>query len=206
MKVKVCGMTDVKNLKEILVHKPDFVGFIFYEKSPRNIVDEQVLRQEMQHTRKVGVFVNEDADTVINLANAYQLDHVQLHGDESPMYCQSLKMANVSVIKAFSVSEGFDFRALKAYTPFVDYFLFDAKGAKRGGNGMKFDWSILSNYELSTPFFLSGGISEQDIEEVKLLDHPQLYAVDVNSSFEMSPGIKDAKKVKTFIDQLSNQL
>ena len=202
MKIKVCGMTEAENLKTVLEYKPDFFGFIFYEKSPRNITDKQVLQVAINDTKKVGVFVNENIDEVNKLAIAYKLDSVQLHGDESPEYCDELKNSGTNVIKVFPIDEQFSFDLLKPYTAFVDYFLFDTKGTKRGGNGTRFDWGILDKYVLDIPFFLSGGITVDDVEEIRGLKHPQLHAVDINSGFEISPGIKNAELVAMFTKQI----
>jgi phosphoribosylanthranilate isomerase len=204
MKVKVCGMTGADNLSEVIGCSPDLVGFIFYEKSSRNVVDLEVVNQEINGCKKVGVFVNEDMDNIKNLSKTYKLDYVQLHGDESPEYCKKLKTNGNRVIKAFSVAEDFDFSQLESFVPFVNYFLFDTKGKKRGGNGTKFNWKILDLYKLNIPFFLSGGISAEDVELIKSFEHPQLYAIDINSGFEVSPGMKDSIKVRDFIHQLNN--
>lgn len=203
MKVKVCGMTDFENVKAIVDYKPDFLGFIFYEESSRNITETEVLQIETGSTKKVGVFVNENIGEVRKLAATYQLEYIQLHGDESPEFCNELRTPQVNVIKAFSIDDHFSFDSLEDYSSAVDYFLFDTKGIKRGGNGVKFNWNVLDKYTLDTPFFLSGGITTEDADDIQKLNHPKLYAVDINSGFEISPGIKDAKAVGEFIDQLN---
>lgn len=203
MKIKVCGMTDPGNLKSVLDCKPDFVGFIFYSESSRYVNKDNILFMPTEGVQKVGVFVNEETDILLALASIYHMDLVQLHGDESPDYCQELTMNNLNIIKVFSINKNFEFKDLKSYIPFVDYFLFDTKGEKRGGNGTKFNWSILNNYKLEIPFFLSGGITENDVTEIQKLTHSQLFGVDINSGFEISPGIKDEQSVNRFSKKLN---
>ena len=203
MKIKVCGMTDVENLKEILEVKPDFVGFIFYNKSSRNIESSEALEMNTKGVKKVGVFVNEEIEELVKIMVKYKLDYAQLHGDESPEYCNKLKNYSTSIIKAVSVDAHFDFNHLKPFLPYVKYFLFDTKGEKRGGNGVKFNWDVLSDYHLDKPFFLSGGITEKDADEINKLKHPQLFAVDINSGFEISPGVKNPERVKHFVQKLT---
>lgn len=203
MKIKVCGITDADNLKAVLDGNPDFVGFIFYPKSKRYVVDKTILKQLGDPRKAVGVFVNEQLDILLAITQNNRIKTAQLHGDESPEYCSELKQSGLKLIKAFSLHDDFDFNRLKSYVPFVDYFLFDAKGENRGGNGVKFKWGILKNYELEIPFFLSGGITENDAEEIRNLTHPQLFAVDINSGFEMSPGLKNAQSVERFIKKLN---
>ena len=202
MKVKVCGMTEVPNLNRVLEAKPDFIGFIFYDESSRLVTDFNVIGQDMGNAKKVGVFVNENLNEVIRITAIHGLDYVQLHGDESSSYCQELQTKQIKIVKAFSVDRHFDFKQLRLYKGLVDYFLFDTKGENRGGNGVKFDWSILHQYQLEIPFFLSGGIERNDVEEIKSINHPQLYAIDINSRFEKLPGIKDVDSVTEFIKEL----
>jgi phosphoribosylanthranilate isomerase len=202
MKVKVCGMTDLPNLNSVVASEPDFVGFIFYSESSRRVSNEKILFASTGKVRKVGVFVNEQRDTLLAVSSIYKLDMVQLHGDESSDYCKELKQNGLKIIKAFSISDGFDFSELDEYAPFVDYFLFDTKGKYRGGNGSKFNWRMLNNYKLDMPFFLSGGITEKDVEEITALSHSQLFGVDVNSGFETSPGVKDVPSVERFIKNI----
>ena len=203
MKIKVCGMTAADNLEEILQAKPDFVGFIFYDKSSRNIEISEALEMDTKGIKKVGIFVNEEIEELAKTMAKYKLDYAQLHGDESPEYCSKLKNRSISIIKAFSVDAHFDFNHLKPFLPYVDYFLFDTKGDKRGGNGVKFNWDVLSDYHLDKPFFLSGGITEKDADEINKLKHPHLYAVDINSGFEISPGVKTPEIVKHFVQKLT---
>ena len=205
MKVKVCGITDSENLQEVLKTNPDYVGFIFYPKSKRYVVDKTVLKQLDNYNKAVGVFVNEQLDIVLAISQNNNISTVQLHGHESHEYCSELKQSGLRVIKAFNLHDEFDFSQLKPYLSCVDYFLFDTKGNEHGGNGVKFNWNILNDYNLNVPFFLSGGISGRDVDNIQKLSHPKLYGVDINSGFETSPGIKDAQTVDRFIKNL-NQL
>lgn len=201
LRLKVCGMRDSENIQQLLQLAPDFMGFIFYEKSPRNAenrLDRDLLLQFPAAVKKVGVFVNASEGFIIEKCAAFGLDYVQLHGHESPLFCQSLVEKGLHIIKAFSVDSHFDFSVLKGYEPFCDFFLFDTKGKNPGGNGEKFDWNILKNSLLQKPFFLSGGLETEDLPEVMALQTtlPLLYALDINSKFEISPGLKDILKIK----------
>ena len=241
---------------------PDFIGFIFYEKSPRFVGVETrhatslstktrhatslstktrhatFLSSKTRHatslpegTKKIGVFVNEPIEKIIETAQNHNLDGIQLHGKESPEDCKQIREKGFLTIKAFNVENEQDFEQTKAYEGVVDFFLFDTKtsptspptpqrgdclpvaglppfggagGGCYGGTGMKFDWHILKQYNGNTPFFLSGGICEDDAEEIKNLHLPKLYAVDINSRFEIEPGLKDIEKIKRFIKHLRN--
>jgi phosphoribosylanthranilate isomerase len=202
MKIKVCGLKYPNNLNEVSKSGADFVGMIFYDKSPR-FVDGSVSFDEARtiKTHKVGVFVNEPIYSVLNTIAHYDLNLVQLHGSESPEYCQELKSYS-KIIKAFGIDADFDFQMLKSYENNVDYFLFDTSTPNYGGSGEQFDWDLLKNYRLNVPFFLSGGISSENIQTLKQLNITQLYGIDINSKFEISAGLKDVNKVKQFIDQL----
>lgn len=201
MKVKVCGMREPDNIQDILSGGPDYIGFIFYDKSKR-YVSEQTLSylQEAETTaKKVGVFVNEDLATLIKLAKKYNLDFVQLHGNESPDYVGQVAQADISIIKAFNIHEEFDWSNLEKYLPDVAYFLFDTASAQHGGSGKKFDWTLLEKYTLDKPFFLSGGISLADAHSCTTLNHPSLETLDINSRFETKPGYKDKEQVLQFL-------
>jgi phosphoribosylanthranilate isomerase len=150
----------------------------------------------------VGVFVNEEVDKILSTAKKYQLDAIQLHGKESIETCQKIKDSGLICIKAFSIEKEIDFEATKAYESYVDYFLFDTKTSAHGGSGQKFDWTMLDKYVGETPFFLSGGISYEDVLKIKHLTHPKLYSLDINSRFEIEPGLKDIQVVKHFFDQM----
>ncbi|QHV95428.1 phosphoribosylanthranilate isomerase [Spirosoma endbachense] len=205
MKIKVCGLRDAENLKEIAALGPDFVGFIFYDQSPRFVGDdlnEEVVKALPRSIRKVGVFVNASPDYILRSVKKYDFQYVQLHGNENPEYCRSLRNRGLSLIKAFRVDESFNFSMLNNYKAHCDFFLFDAKGDQPGGNGVTFDWSILKRYDNEKPFFISGGIGLDNLDQLAALKGLKLYGVDVNSQVEISPGIKDVAKVKELIARL----
>lgn len=213
LKIKVCGMRQSQNINELLTLQPDYIGFIFYEKSKRDatqILDINIANNIKSATQKIGVFVDGDLDFIANKIKQYSLTGLQLHGNESVGYIEELKKkigsSTLTFIKAFSVDENFDFSILEKYENVVDYFLFDTKGKNHGGNGIKFDWKIIENNPINKPFFISGGIGIEDLEEVKLLSSKvkNLYAVDVNSKFEIEPGLKDINMLSEFISSLRN--
>jgi phosphoribosylanthranilate isomerase len=199
MKIKVCGMRDPANIDAVTALQHDYMGFIFYPQSPRYIGETE--KNLSKNIVKTGVFVNESIDKVHEVINKHDLDAVQLHGAESPEFCSTFQ-DRVKVIKAFGVDKDFDFHQLQQYTGSVDYFLFDTKTAKHGGSGQSFDWSLLELYKLDIPFFLSGGLSLENLEEVRAIKHPQFYGVDLNSRFEIEPGLKDVNKLKTAFEIL----
>lgn len=192
-------MRESQNISELLLLKPDYMGFIFYEKSPRNVgevLDEELLKSFPESVQKVGVFVNASLTYVKDQVSKYALDLVQLHGDESPAYVADLFAVGIRVMKVFSVGSEFDFKQLGRYNPFVEYFLFDTKGKARGGNGEVFNWELLKDYDQKVPFFLSGGIDLDNANDLKALEGLNIHAIDVNSKFEMEPGLKDVNKVE----------
>jgi len=211
---KVCGMRNPQNITELLELPVDWMGLIFYEKSKRNVPNsaaKEILAASEGKVKRVGVFVNEAIETVIQKVAKFKLNYVQLHGKESPDYCYDLlaKSAKtfgcgdeLQLIKAFSVDEHFDFEITKGYEPYVNYFLFDTKGKNPGGNGFTFDWSLLKKYTGNLPFLLSGGLDEFSVEAVNHLDLPMLVGVDINSKFEIEPALKDVAMVKRFVDVL----
>ncbi len=203
MKIKVCGLRDAENIQAVADLGPDYVGFIGYAKSPRYIGDlaPETLNSVPENIIRTGVFVNEDAGVVDQLITKYHFGAVQLHGSETPEYCAHFK-GRVQVLKAFGVDEAFDFGQLEAYVGHVDYFLFDTKTVAHGGSGKTFDWAVLKNYTLDVPFFLSGGISLDNLDEIKKIDHPKLYGVDLNSRFELSPGLKDINLLKQAFEKI----
>lgn len=191
-------MRESTNISELLKLQPDYMGFIFYGKSKRDVadgLDAQLLNAFPSSTEKVGVFVNAALDFVEDKVAQFGLGLVQLHGDESPEYCAELKVSGVKIMKVFSVGESFDFDALELYKPYVDFFLFDTKGKERGGNGELFNWGLLNEYDGAVPYFLSGGIDLENIESLSDLK-VQPYAIDVNSKFEIEPGLKDVERLK----------
>ncbi len=203
MRVKVCGMREQTNIEQILALEPDFIGFIFYDKSPRYVgegLDEEFIRNIPQNIKKVGVFVNSLPNYILSMVKKYDLQYVQLHGNELPDFCRIIRQKGVSVIKAFQIDESFNFGMLTNYKPHCDLFLFDTKGKQPGGNGVSFDWSLLQKYDREKPFIISGGIRLENLEEIaELTKTLPVYAVDINSRFEVSPGHKDVGKVKEFM-------
>jgi len=209
MKVKVCGMKYNDNIDQISKMKPEYMGFIFYKKSSRfvnKVLNTSQIKKLPKSIKKVGVFVKETVSEIETIVKKYSLDIVQLHGDESPDYCKKLKEKNIKVIKAFQIEDAFNFSDLNEYEEHVDFFLFDTKSKGYGGSGMKFNWKILSNYNNKIPFFLSGGINETDISEMKKIKELNIEAIDINSCFEISPALKNTSKVSTFIKKVKNEL
>jgi len=203
--VKVCGMRDVSSLAEVAALAPDFLGFIFVPASPRYVgtaLAPEQLRALPPHIRKVGVFVNETTAAILATARRFGLDAVQLHGQETPSQCQALSDEGLQIIKAFSVGEDFDQAELLPYVPHCDFFLFDTKGPAPGGNGVVFDWQQLANYRLPTPYFLAGGLGPAHAATLAALRLPGLAGIDLNSGFETSPGVKDAGRLQTMLNQL----
>lgn len=205
MKIKVCGLKHQSNIEELMQSPIDYMGIIFYNKSPRFVdgnLSFDFMRSIPKHIKKVGVFVNETSYSIYNKIAHYNLDIVQLHGNESPEICLELK-PYVKVIKAFQINDNFDFKQLEDYLPLVDYFLFDSPTANYGGSGNTFNWQALEKYTYDIPFFLSGGISEEHIEQIKQLESQQLIGIDINSKFEIEPGLKNTNKIKEFITKLN---
>ncbi|RYG12567.1 MAG: phosphoribosylanthranilate isomerase [Chitinophagaceae bacterium] len=202
LKLKVCGMKFAANIAAVASLQPDYLGFIFYEKSPRFISDvsAELINYIPSEIKTAGVFVNEDLEIVSKKVNLYQLKAVQLHGNESPEYCSALKttFSGLEIIKAFGVDEDFDFSILDTYLDVVDYFLFDTKTKAHGGSGKTFDWKILDSYKLDKPYFLSGGIDLEHIAAIAEIKDSRLYALDINSRFEIEAGVKDAEKIREF--------
>ena len=184
-------MRQAENLQKLELLKPDFIGFIFYERSPRFVGHDYQLEGLSIATQKVGVFVNERLDKVVELAKKHGLNYVQLHGDENPAYCAKIKEQGLGILKAVAIGAEYDFESLKPFDALVDYFLFDTQGKGYGGHGVAFDWAILNSYSLETPFFVAGGISNENIDQLLELKHPQFFGIDVNSKYEISPGLKD---------------
>jgi phosphoribosylanthranilate isomerase len=205
LKIKVCGMRDPENISGVVAALPDYMGFIFYPKSKRFVGFEpstEILAVVPDSVKKVGVFVNEIPEKVLEIVRNWKLDVVQLHGNESPEYCRQIKDSGIAVFKAFSVDESFDFKTLKAYSGVCNYLLFDTKGQLPGGTGQKFNWQLLKNYIGDIPFFLSGGIGSDDLEAIQNFEHLRWRGIDINSGFEISPALKDIEKVKNFIFEI----
>ena len=182
------------NIRDVSALQPDFMGFIFYPASSRFVgydFDESIVKAVPNGIRKVGVFVNESVENVMATAARFGFDFVQLHGNESPQYCQQLKHNGLSIIKAISTDTTTNFTTLLAYQPWCSYFLFDTKTNGFGGSGQSFDWRILDSYKLPVPFFLSGGLGTENIEAALKIKHPMLYGLDMNSKLESLPGMKE---------------
>lgn len=220
LQLKVCGMKH--NTDAVASLHPDYLGFIFYEKSPRDY-DLTTIRELQSGIKKVGVFVNASLDFVVEKVQQFSFDVIQLHGNESPEYCAELRKLNaelvsashpdndvpaltpVEVWKVFSIKDEFDFTALEEYEPVIDKFLFDTKGKEKGGNGYTFDWEVLKDYPSKKPFILSGGIGLDEINSVKnmLKTYLPLFAIDVNSKFEDQPGLKNIDLLKSLVKDLN---
>ena len=202
MKLKVCGMREPDNIAALSALQPDYMGFIFWAPSSRYVSETTPVLDKS--IKKTGVFVDASVDYIQSSIPAHQLQAVQLHGEETPGYCQLVQNFGVEVIKAFSVKDAFDFSMLEAYENSCDFFLFHTKGALPGGNGYTFDWSLLKEYPSQKPFFLSGGIGLENTQEIKELlntDLP-LHAIDVNSKFEVAPGLKKIEELTQFKNEL----
>lgn len=196
-------MRDKDNINLLMQYPIDFIGFIFYDKSKRYLHDLNIKELKIPATiKKVGVFVNENSKTIVELAGRHQLDAVQLHGAESPEDCQTIKNEGYLVIKAFGIHQSFDWSTLSRYQGLVDYFLFDTNSPQHGGTGKTFDWNILNSYTLQTPYFLSGGIGLDNLSNACQIKDDRLYAFDINSRFESSPGVKNIE----LIDQLFKRI
>ena len=201
MIIKVCGMRDADNIREVEKLGIDWMGFIFWPKSSRYVSARPAYLP--QKCKRVGVFVNATIDDIRQHIADYSLDIVQLHGHESTDSIRSLRSLcgdAISIIKAFNIATKEDLEATTSYEGLADYFLFDTKGPSVGGNGDKFDWSVLEAYNGDTPFLLSGGIGPDDAERILDYHHPKCIGVDLNSRFEIEPGIKDITKLKTFLN------
>lgn len=198
-------MRDPLNIDDLCSIKPDYIGFIFYPPSKRyvkDITDGEALTFIPKAIKRTGVFVNADAAEVKKAITEYKLNALQLHGNESPEYCMGLKNTGLEIIKAFHVDDSFDFNILNGFENCCDYFLFDTKTKDYGGSGMKFSWEILNQYTGNVPFFLSGGINPEDADEIRKIEHPAFYAVDINSKFEIEPGLKNINHVRSFCAKL----
>jgi len=232
LKLKICGMKYGDNMKAVSALQPDYLGFIFYKKSSRFF--DTVIPEIPKGIKKTGVFVNASLEDILKNVKLHDLQAIQLHGSESPEFCLALKeristrlnahdemlnqvqhndfnvhVAPIEIIKVFSIKDTFDFSALQPYEACVDYFLFDTKGKLPGGNGITFDWKALENYPSTKPFFLSGGIGLETITKledfVKSNASKYCYALDVNSKFEIVPGLKNIETLKEFKERIINE-
>ncbi|RKS43366.1 phosphoribosylanthranilate isomerase [Gillisia mitskevichiae] len=213
LKLKVCGMKHSENILAVAALIPDYLGFIFYEGSPRNFSGE--IPEIDTAIKKTGVFVDAEIEFILDKVKKYNFNAIQLHGKESAEYCKELRSAlgqnnSAEIIKVFSVKESFDFEELIPYEGVVNFFLFDTKGKNKGGNGIAFNWELLKDYPSSTPFFLSGGIGLDEVLKIEKLyaylekknKSKLLFGIDVNSKFEIEAGLKDANALKNFKDNL----
>ncbi len=203
MKLKICGMKYPENILEVGALLPDYMGFIFWKKSARYF--DGIIPELPKSIQKVGVFVNATLEEILEKIEKHDLQAVQLHGEESVEFCKTLKKKipkEMEVIKVFSILDTFDFQVLKPFESVCDYFLFDTKGKLPGGNGTIFDWKVLEKYPSSKPFFLSGGIGIEEMEAVNeiLKTNLPVYAIDVNSKFEIEPGLKNIKLLKIMVE------
>lgn len=204
LKIKICGMREPGNIRELAGLKPDYMGFIFYPASKRYAgrLSPSDLMNIPVEIKKVAVFVNASREEIVSTCKAYSIRILQLHGDEPPAFCRLLREEGFQVIKAFRVGQGLDMEKMEAFAEVCDFILFDTSGEGFGGTGLKFDWNQLQDYTLELPFFLSGGIAPGDAGRIKDMDIPQLYAVDLNSRFEIKPGLKDKEELEKFIRKI----
>ena len=194
LKIKVCGMRDADNIQQLFKLPIDYIGFIFYPKSARFIAEKPDVSIPSS-IKKVGVFVNSSKEEITAKIKEFDLQVVQLHGDESPEFCQEIKALGVETFKAFGIDEEFDWATIVTYEGKVDYFLFDTKSKQYGGTGQTFNWKKLKDYPYNTPYWLSGGISLENIEEAANFQDNKLYGLDLNSKFEIEPGLKNIQSL-----------
>jgi phosphoribosylanthranilate isomerase len=195
IKLKVCGMKEDQNIREVGLLAPDFMGFIFYEKSPRFVGHDFKIPDQPRSVKRVGVFVNASTEVILEKAHDHQLEFIQLHGQEPVEQCQELTRNKLKILKAFAVDDEMDFSLTKPYRDCCDFFLFDTKGKYFGGNAQAFNWNVLKRYDQQTPFFLSGGIGPENVVHVKELKDMNLHAIDINSGVEVRPGLKDVTQI-----------
>ncbi len=204
LKIKVCGMREPENIKAVAALRLDYMGFIFYEKSPRFVCENAFVQdlKSCMNIRKTGVFVNATMEYIQDAVSRFDLQAIQLHGNESPSFCSEIKCEGLEVIKAFQVDEEFDFFRLRDYEKTCDYYLLDTRTKNYGGSGKKFNWDLLKKYDNHKPLFLSGGITIDDVEDIRNLDNVNIYAVDINSRFEIEPALKDVTLIADFIQKI----
>lgn len=220
LKIKVCGMKDPDNIRQLLRLQPDFMGLIFHPGSPRYVGLEPRNLLELIGTLEIagpsraeaapvltGIFVDADPGRIRELTARFALGAIQLHGQETPELCRASATGDTKIIKAFGISADFAWEKLDTYIGVADYFLFDTKTAhSTGGTGQRFDWNLLKKYTLNTPYFLSGGIGSGEIPQIlEMMKDERLAGVDLNSRFESSPGIKDMMRLEDTFKQLRNE-
>ena len=218
MIIKVCGMRDPENIRKVASLGVNWIGVIFFAGSPRRIFENGKWKMESGNTacrnfqfsilnsqlKTVGVFVNASFEEMTEAASVFRLDYLQLHGNETPDECHALQKRGYSLIKAFRIATADDLCQTAGYEGRVDYFLFDTKCDGYGGSGKQFDWSVLDSYKGSTPFLLSGGIRPESAAAIRSFRHPRLAGIDLNSGFEIEPGLKDIEKLRIFINEIHN--
>lgn len=222
MVIKVCGMRDAQNIREVSQLGVDMIGMIFYPKSPRYVemqsshagiipdyVKEDINIKSAKSPARVGVFVDDMVQNIVTRVVNYHLDYVQLHGNEPREMCENLRLTldpdirpGIKIIKAISVSDASDIQKYKEYVGAVDLFLFDTKCKTVGGSGQQFDWQVLEQYDGEIPFLLSGGIGPEDASRLHAFHHPKYIGIDLNSRFEIEPGVKDVEKLKEFLNEI----
>jgi len=222
MVIKVCGMRDAQNIREVSQLGVDMIGMIFYPKSPRYVemqsshagiipdyVKEDINIKSAKSPARVGVFVDDMVQNIVTRVVNYRLDYVQLHGNEPREMCENLRLTldpdirpGIKIIKAISVSDASDIQKYKEYVGAVDLFLFDTKCKTVGGSGQQFDWQVLEQYDGEVPFLLSGGIGPEDASRLHAFHHPKCIGIDLNSRFEIEPGVKDVEKLKGFLNEM----
>ena len=222
MVIKVCGMRDAQNIREVSQLGVDMIGMIFYPKSPRYVemqsshagiipdyVKEDINIKSAKSPARVGVFVDDMVQNIVTRVVNYHLDYIQLHGNEPREMCENLRLTldpdirpGIKIIKAISVSDASDIQKYKEYVGAVDLFLFDTKCKTVGGSGRQFDWQVLEQYDGEVPFLLSGGIGPEDASRLHAFHHPKCIGIDLNSRFEIEPGVKDVEKLKGFLNAM----
>ncbi len=206
IEIKVCGMRESQNILALAELQPDFMGFIFYDKSARftgEILEKKTLKSLPKSIKKTGVFVNESIEKLVDTWKEFDLDFIQLHGNETVEFCEKLKNQGLKIIKVFSVDHSFDFSETINFEGFVDYFLFDTKAeGGYGGHGKAFDWNILEKYQGETPFLLAGGISLENLGDLDKIKNKNFVGIDVNSKFELSPAKKDIEALKELFEKI----
>ena len=222
MVIKVCGMRDAQNIREVSQLGVDMIGMIFYPKSPRYVemqsshagiipdyVKEDINIKSAKSPARVGVFVDDMVQNIVTRVVNYHLDYIQLHGNEPREMCENLRLTldpdirpGIKIIKAISVSDASDIQKYKEYVGAVDLFLFDTKCKTVGGSGQQFDWQVLEQYDGEVPFLLSGGIGPEDASRLHAFHHPKCIGIDLNSRFEIEPGVKDVEKLKGFLNAM----
>lgn len=222
MVIKVCGMRDAQNIREVSQLGVDMIGMVFYPKSPRYVemqsshagiipdyVKEDINIKSAKSPARVGVFVDDMVQNIVTRVVNYHLDYVQLHGNEPREMCENLRLTldpdirpGIKIIKAISVSDASDIQKYKEYVGAVDLFLFDTKCKTVGGSGQQFDWQVLEQYDGEVPFLLSGGIGPENASRLHAFHHPKCIGIDLNSRFEIKPGVKDVEKLKGFLNEI----